>query len=159
MHSIKDYEEDESAQGRFLAWNFAMNAARSSVFGVGFDNFRGYDAHSIYFEVLGEHGYIGLALFLLLLALTWLKSAAIIRMAKRQPETLWARDLAAMIQVSLVAYMSAGAFLGLAYFDYLYHLVAVVVIVHHMLKSAQEKPAVTPVPSEPLSLIGAFRRA
>jgi probable O-glycosylation ligase (exosortase A-associated) len=159
MHSIKNYEEDESAQGRFMAWRFAMNAASNSVFGVGFDNFRGYDAHSIYFEVLGEHGYIGLALFLLLLALTWLKSGAIIHMAKRQPETLWARDLAAMIQVSLVAYMSAGAFLGLAYFDYLYHLVAVVVIVHHMLKSAQEKPAVTPVPSEPLSLIGAFRRA
>jgi probable O-glycosylation ligase (exosortase A-associated) len=159
MHSIKNYEEDESAQGRFMAWEFAINAARNSVFGVGFDNFRGFDAHSIYFEVLGEHGWIGLTLFLTLLALTWLKSGAVIRMAKQQPETLWARDLAAMIQVSLVAYMSAGAFLGLAYFDYLYHLIAVVVVVHHMLKSAQASPAVTPVPSEPLSLFGAFRRA
>ncbi|NWG74715.1 MAG: putative O-glycosylation ligase, exosortase A system-associated [Rubrivivax sp.] len=159
MHSIKNYEEDASAQGRFMAWEFAMNAARDSIFGVGFDNFRGYDAHSIYFEVLGEHGYIGLALFLLLLALTWWKSGAIIRLAKARPETLWARDLAAMIQVTLVAYMSAGAFLGLAYFDYLYHLVAVVVVVHHMLKSAQASPSVAQAPSEPLSLFGAFRRA
>jgi hypothetical protein len=33
-----------------------------------------------------------------------------------------------MIQVSLVAYVTAGAFLGLAYFDYYYTLVAVVVL-------------------------------
>jgi hypothetical protein len=33
-----------------------------------------------------------------------------------------------MIQVSLVGYGSAGAFLGLAYFDYYYTLIALVVL-------------------------------
>lgn len=159
MQSIKNYEEDASAQGRFLAWEFAMNAARRSVFGVGFEGFKGYDAHSIYFEVLGEHGYIGLAIFLTLLAMTWLKSSSIIGIARQRPETMWARDLAAMIQVTLIAYMSAGAFLGLAYFDYLYHLVAVVVVVHHMLTTKPSSTAAVAMPAEPLSLVGAFRRA
>jgi hypothetical protein len=43
------------------------------------------DVHSIYFEVLGEHGWIGLTLFLTLLAMTWLKCGSIIRMAKKSP--------------------------------------------------------------------------
>jgi hypothetical protein len=32
------------------------------------------------------------------------------------------------VQVSLVAYLSAGAFLGLAYFDYFYNLVLIVAV-------------------------------
>jgi probable O-glycosylation ligase (exosortase A-associated) len=158
MHSIQDYEQDASAQGRFLAWRFAINAARNDIFGVGFEGFKGYDAHSIYFEVLGEHGWIGLALFLSLLAMTWLKSNAVIRMAKRQPDTRWASDLAAMIQVTLIAYMSAGAFLGLAYFDYFYHLLVVIVVLHHLLNSARTDSAAAAKLGEPLSLLGAWRR-
>lgn len=159
MQSIQNYEEDASAQGRFMAWEFAMNAARNSVFGVGFEGFRGYDAHSVYFEVLGEHGYVGLGLFLLLLTMTWMKSGAVIRLARAKPETTWARDLAAMIQVTLIAYTSAGTFLGLAYFDFLYHLVAIVVVVHHLLTASPASSTTVAQPSEPLSLIGAFRRA
>lgn len=160
MQSIKDYEEDESAQGRFMAWRYAYNVANNQIFGVGFEGFKGYDAHSIYFEVMGEHGWIGLAFFVTLLAMTWFKSSAVIRLARQRPETLWARDLAAMIQVTLIGYMSAGTFLGLAYFDYLYHLVIVVVVLHHMLKAAQPRSAtVTEPPADPLSLVAAFRRA
>lgn len=117
------------------------------------------DVHSIYFEVLGEHGWVGFVLFMFLLVLTWLKCGATIRAAKKQPDKLWARDLAAMIQVSLVGYMSAGAFLGLAYFDFVYHLVAVAVVVHHLTvadKSPVPVPAVSP---QALSLFGSFRRA
>ena len=40
-----------------------------------------------------------------------------------------------MIQVSLIAFMTAGAFLGLAYFDYFYHLIALVVVLHHLVKA------------------------
>ncbi|MBI3154374.1 MAG: putative O-glycosylation ligase, exosortase A system-associated [Burkholderiales bacterium] len=159
IQSIGNYEQDASAQGRFMAWRYALGVANSRVLGVGFEGFKGYDAHSIYFEVLGEHGWVGLAIFLTLLGFTWLKCGSIIRIARRQPQTMWARDLAAMIQVSLVGYMSAGAFLGLAYFDFFYHLMATVVVVHHLLtRSAAAAPAVM-TPVEPLSLFGALRRA
>jgi len=80
MHSMRNYEEDWSAQGRFRAWQFAFDIAKSSIFGGGFETFRGgTDAHSIYFEVMGEHGFIGFGLFLALWAFTWLAAARIRR--------------------------------------------------------------------------------
>jgi probable O-glycosylation ligase (exosortase A-associated) len=152
MQTIETYDEDASALGRINAWWTAWNLAGDRLFGGGFETwipsvFARYapdpanvrDVHSIYFEVLGEHGWPGLILFLSLLAMTWLKCSSIIRFAKQHPELLWAKDLATMIQVSLVAYMSAGAFLGLAYFDYIYHLIAIVVVVHHMVVVAPSR--------------------
>ncbi|MDO9315429.1 MAG: putative O-glycosylation ligase, exosortase A system-associated [Burkholderiaceae bacterium] len=145
MHTIETYDQDQSAQGRINSWWTAVHIATDRIFGGGFETwipsvFQRYapdptnvrDVHSIYFEVLGEHGWPGLIIFLSLLALTWMTCNSTMRYAKNQPELLWAKDLAAMIQVSMVAYMSAGAFLGLAYFDYLYHLIAIVVVVHYM---------------------------
>ena len=172
MNTIKTYEEDASALGRINAWWTAWNVANDRPFGGGFEMwhwavFQRYapdpgnvrDVHSIYFEVLGEHGWIGFILFMSLLGLTWLKCGTIIRVGKKQPENLWARDLGAMIQVSLVGYMSAGAFLGLAYFDYVYNLVAVVVVVHHLVTVQQSNTVPGLQRHEPLSLLGALRRA
>lgn len=154
MQTIKTYEEDASAMGRIYAWKMAWNLARDRITGGGFetfqwdvfkryaDDFQGTrDVHSIYFEMLGEHGFIGLALFLTLLGLTWLKCGRIIRLAKRDPKLYWARDLAAMLQVSLIAYMSGGAFLGLAYFDLTYGLIVLAVVTAHLIEK-QVQPAV-----------------
>ncbi len=152
MHSIKNYQEDASALGRINAWWTAYYVAKDRVTGGGFEMFRWpvfkqyapepervHDVHSIYFEMLGEHGFIGLFLFLTLLGLTWLKCSRIIRRAKRDKELYWARDLAAMLQVSMVAYMTGGAFLGLAYFDYIYHLIAIAAITWHLITRTQEQ--------------------
>ena len=150
MSTINTYDEDGSAQGRINAWWAAWNLANSRFFGGGFETW-GWDMfqlygpdpenvrapHSIYFQVLGEHGWVGLVMFLTLLALTWLKCSTVIRLAKKGPEIGWARDLAAMVQVSIVGYMSAGAFLGLANFDYFYHLVMLAVVVHHLVTSSE----------------------
>ena len=92
-----------------------------------------HDSHSIYFEVLGEHGFVGLALFLLLGFLTWRTASKVVKRARSDPQNGWLADLASMIQVSLVGYASAGAFLGLAYFDFYYTLVAVVVVCSRLL--------------------------
>ncbi len=153
MSTIQGYDADRSAQGRINAWWTAFNVASDRILGGGFEMWGGLvfqqyapdpsnvrDVHSIYFEILGEHGFVGLALFLSLLCMTWLKCSAVIRTARHNAEFGWARDLAAMLQVSLVGYMSAGAFLGLAYFDYVYHLIAVAVVVHYVVHQAQPVP-------------------
>ncbi len=146
MNTIKTFDEDASAMGRINAWWTAFNLANDRIVGGGFETwipavFARYapamdvrDVHSIYFEVLGEHGWPGLILFVSLLVLTWLKCSSIIRFARKHQELAWAKDLAAMIQVSMIAYMSAGAFLGLAYFDYIYHLVAIVVVTDRVIR-------------------------
>jgi probable O-glycosylation ligase (exosortase A-associated) len=145
MNTIKTYQEDASAQGRINQWGNAINIANDRIVGGGFETWQPpvceryapnpddcRDVHSIYFEVIGEHGWLGFAMFMTLLALTWLKCGALVRFGKKNTDAIWARDLGAMVQVSMVAYMSAGAFLGLAYFDYLYHLIAVVVVAHYL---------------------------
>lgn len=146
MQTISTYQQDNSALGRINAWWMAFNLANDRpVVGGGFDAFdketfaryapephNVHDAHSIYFEVLAEHGYVGLALFL---ALGWLalRSGNWVRRTTRdRPDLKWARDLAGMMQVSLVGYAVGGAFLGLAYFDLYYSLIAMIVITHFL---------------------------
>lgn len=140
MMSIHTYEEDESAMGRINAWKMALAMAGDKVFGGGYGAFNTmnfikyvnntdmHDAHSIYFEILGEQGYIGLILFLSLFVAGWGIGRSIIRQGKDIKELQWAVTLAKMLQVSLVAYGSGGAFLGLAYFDLPYHLLSLLVV-------------------------------
>jgi len=154
MATIKNYQQDESALGRINAWWTAWHVAASNFFGGGFKMFgraafliyapdpeRIHDAHSIYFQVLGEHGFIGLALFLMLGVFTWRRCGETIRLAKRNPELKWAADLAAMLQVSLIGYAVSGAFLGLAYFDYYYHLIAIAIITWSLIRPGPQSRA------------------
>lgn len=92
------------------------------------DPYRVHDAHSIYFEVMGEHGFIGFMLFIILGVMTWIRAQQVTKRNKYHPEYKWASDLTAMTQVSLVGYATGGAFLGLAYFDLPYHLLIIVVL-------------------------------
>jgi len=148
MATIQNYETDPSATGRINAWKMAFNMAKGRPLGGGFDSFHEYsfalyapdpedvhDSHSIYFEVLGDHGFVGLGIFLMLGLMTWRTASWVISRAHRDREKRWVADLASMIQVSLVGYASAGAFLGLAYFDYYYTLIALVVLCKTLLVS------------------------
>ena len=141
MSTIDTYQSDASAMGRINAWHFAVNLALDHpITGGGFNTFTRalfaryapnptdfHDAHSIYFQVLGEHGFVGLALFLLLALFAWRTGTRVIRQARDRADLRWAQDLAAMIQVSLVGYAVGGTFLGLAYFDLPYNLIGILV--------------------------------
>jgi probable O-glycosylation ligase (exosortase A-associated) len=150
INTIQNYQTDQSAVGRINAWHTAFNIAEDRITGGGLmafqaPTFRRYapdpnnvhDVHSIYFEVMGEQGFVGFGLFMLLGFLAWWKANKVIKRCKKNPEQKWAVDLAAMVQVSMIGYASGGAFLGLAYFDLYYHLIAIVVILH-ALTQAQE---------------------
>ena len=148
MGTIKTYEQDGSAMGRINAWRFAFNLALDRpIVGGGFEVFQPevfqiyapepenyHDSHSIYFEVLGEHGFVGLALFLALIFLSFRTASRVVRATREHEHMYWARDLAAMVQASMVGYLVGGAFIGLAYFDLLYHLIAIVVILEWMIQ-------------------------
>lgn len=136
MFTIQDYEQDASAMGRINAWSFAANLASDRIFGGGFRTFTKewfqiyapdpldvHDAHSIYFEVLGEQGFPGLAIFLAIIATSLWRLERLRRRGLGAAERVWYSDLAEMLQFSLVAYGIGGAFLGLAYFDLPYYLI------------------------------------
>ncbi|GAB2860623.1 putative O-glycosylation ligase, exosortase A system-associated [Pseudoduganella ginsengisoli] len=156
MQSIDNYQEDGSAMGRINAWTFAYNVAKSHLLGGGyivftFKQFQLYApnpqdfhvAHSIYFQVLGEHGFIGLGLFLLFMVLAWRSGSRILAATKDKAELKWARDLAAMCQVSLIGYAVGGAFLSMAYYDLYYYIVAIMLLLEKWL-ALQPKEAPPP---------------
>jgi probable O-glycosylation ligase (exosortase A-associated) len=158
MASIDDYKEDASSMGRINAWNFAVNVANDLPTGGGFGVFtpRMYHryapnpqtffvAHSIYFQVLGDHGYIGLGLFLLLLLCTWRAGSRMILHCGNNPELAWAAHLARMCQVSLIGYMLAGAFLSMPYYDLLYYIIAILVALHKVLIIAPQSDNTPPM--------------
>lgn len=142
MDTINSYEEDESASGRLDAWLFAINVANDRVLGGGFkvntrdDIWPIYNPesptvrapHSIYFEVLGEHGWIGLTIFLSLGLTALLTCSRIAKLVRGRADLKWAGDLAKMMQVSLVGYAAAGTFLNLSTFDLFYHVLAIIVL-------------------------------
>jgi len=150
MATISNYEQDPSAMGRINSWHMAFNLAKDRPLGAGFESFRDamfamyapdpgdvHDSHSIYFQVLGHHGFLGLFLFLLLGIMTWRTASWVIDYGRRHPEHRWAADLCAMIQVSLVGFATTGAFLGVAYFDLYYALIVVVVLCKTLLASQE----------------------
>jgi putative inorganic carbon (HCO3(-)) transporter len=141
MGTIETYDQDTSAQGRLNMWHMAINVALDNFFGGGFSFTRAdvcavYSpdpldcraAHSIYFMVLGEHGFVGLFLFILLWAFVWFSAGRLRLDGAKRPETEWLSHLGAMCQVSLAGYAVGGAFLSLSYYDLPYNILVLVVL-------------------------------
>jgi len=138
MNKIENYEDTEAVgEGRIWIWNVSLKIAEAHpLFGGGFrvthwpdatnsvlvhTNLprmtRGKAAHSIYFDVLSEHGWVGLALFLMIAAYSWLNCSWLIRRSRDRPELAWANLLGKIGQAVLVGFWVGGAFQSLAYFD------------------------------------------
>jgi len=141
MDTIQTYEQDDSAMGRINAWYYAINVANDRFLGMGFNHWTSetfliyapnpldhHAAHSIYFAVLGDHGWPGLMMFLLIYFLSWRMLMKVIKDSKDNPELGNIHFLAKMLQISFIAYLVGGAFLSLSYFDLPWHFVSFVII-------------------------------
>lgn len=162
MYSIGQYETDASAGGRFDAWTFAFKLANARpVTGGGFGVF-GHQptyqqyypnasgparaAHSVYFEVMGEHGWIGFFLFLTICATAFLSCSWVNFKTRRREDLRWLNELSRMTQVSLVGFGSGGAFINVAHYDLFWHILAIVVILRVLAERAlRTEPAAAPV--------------
>lgn len=150
MGTIETYEEDSSANLRFMAWRWATDIAlQSPLLGGGFSVFTlngihhgdgsvYLNAHSIYFEVLGEHGFVGLGLFLAIGAGALLATSRLMRATRDRADLLWAHRLAAALQVSLVGYAVGGAFLNMAFYDFYYYLLAALIVLTRLVREAPQ---------------------
>jgi probable O-glycosylation ligase (exosortase A-associated) len=137
MGTIETYEEDGSAMSRIHLWQISLHIADlHPVTGGGFrvtfwpnitnNMLRGTNlekltkpraAHSIYFDVLSEHGWVGLFLFLAIFGYSWTNCVWLVRRTRRRPDLAWANLLGRMGQAVLVGYATAGAFASQAYLD------------------------------------------
>ena len=103
----------------------------SPIGGVGIYTGREiFVAHSIYFQALGEHGFPGLFLYLLLGFTAWSKAAKLAKSAMADQDLReWVPLLMRMTQVSIVGFAVGGAFLTLVHYDLPYYLISYVVLV------------------------------
>jgi probable O-glycosylation ligase (exosortase A-associated) len=165
--TIRTYEDDSSAMGRIMAWGVAWNIAKNHVFGAGFNldyidvnRWLAYtgevrlegvgikSAHSIYFQILGEHGFIGLFLFVGLI----LSTLIVLRHARMAAESGDARDAwisryAYALRSAMLGYMVSGAFLSLAYFDLFYLYVALAAILYRDSRSVGSRVDASSAPT------------
>jgi putative inorganic carbon (hco3(-)) transporter len=140
-------ELDNSAEERFVTWGYSWNLAKAfPITGGAFECFtpelfsiyqprplpsNSYSAlgpHSIYFQVLAEQGFVGAFFFFSFLVTCWWTLRRLRRAASASPGLGWMRSYSDMLEVGFLAYLVGGAFLGRAYFDLYYELVACVVI-------------------------------
>ena len=160
MDTIQNYEDDESASGRLEAWHTAYRLALDyPILGGGFRPFSpavyeryvpgkrlndSQDAHSIYFQVLAEHGFPGLALYVGLIVATLLGLASASRKTRQDPRRRELHDAAQLVSVSLIGFAVSGSFLSMSYFDLFFHLVAIATVIRTLVDQPLPEPVVEP---------------
>lgn len=145
METIQSADEDASFMGRVAAWKVSSAIAVAHPFaGGGFralqsapvwDQFKsqpslldfvetpelsrsGVAAHSIWFEVMGDLGFVGLFLFVALVVNAFLTRRQVWKLVRTNGEgQRWAGDLADMLGISLLAFVVTGSTLSAAYFE------------------------------------------
>jgi putative inorganic carbon (hco3(-)) transporter len=126
--SIANYSTDDSALVRLGVWQWTLGYVSTHPLGGSFDAFNinafvlpdgteehGRAWHSIYFEMLGELGWPGLILFLTVIASTYFSLLRLSRKYRKLPEFAWVADMSDAILSGLAAYLTAGAFVGIAF--------------------------------------------
>ncbi len=166
MDTIESADNDLSFMGRVVAWKLSyIMALDHPIFGGGFKAieffpnwqyytqfFGNYDyfytgnhlpnpygahaAHSIYFQVLGDHGFVGLLLFLTMIVMTLISTKSIERTLRRTRISKFEQYIAlsSTLRISMVAYLLGGAALSFAYFDLFYVLIALVVVLRNVVE-------------------------
>ena len=136
---------DASGQARLNTWEYCRNlAADYPLTGGGFKTYTRelypryapagsmpLGPHSVYFGMLAEHGYVGLALYLTLVASCFSALWRISRRARAENDFVM-RCYANMLRFSLVGFLASGIFLGRQYFDYYFAIVACVSILNRV---------------------------
>jgi putative inorganic carbon (HCO3(-)) transporter len=154
MSTIDSYNQDSSALGRLKVWQWTLNFIAENPLGGGFDAFKlngiskvteeaveyyepgvinGKAFHNIYFEVLGEQGIIGFAIYISLLVMTLLKLQKTRVFGGDNVEFAWARDLALRLRDALLTLLVSGMFIGIAYQCYIFYLIAITISLRQLL--------------------------
>lgn len=153
MGTMDNFAKDSSALGRIVVWRWTADFASTHLFGGGFHAYIAnagllnlyHDSpnivfehtakafHSIYFEVLGEHGFIGLGIYLSILSTLFLQ----LRQMAKDKKDEWKAALASSLLQSLYIFCACGAFIGVAFQPVLYILAAFVISLSNI-RSANE---------------------
>lgn len=163
INTISTAGDDASFMGRVVAWKISLAIALDNpFFGGGFhavqtqfvwnifkeanESFSfvttppasliARAAHSVYFEILGDMGFIGLGLFILIIVNSQVQVRGIKKIFRNdRVKNTWAFDMASMLGLSVLAYAVTGAGVSLAYFEVFYMLAIMIDILSRLAKN------------------------
>ena len=166
MNNIVNTQEG-SAAGRIAAWDGGWRMALDHpVLGVGAGRFAfeyGYryrksldipwqTAHSIYFQILGELGFPGIAILITIIASLLAQNRRLARevRARDDPAATTEYRMLASVSAGVVAYAVTGAFLSADYHPHLYMLAGLATAAHRLIRERLAGDAASaPKPSTP----------
>ncbi len=167
METIQGYQADESANTRLAVWAWTLDYVQSHPFGGGFEAYRqnriqvqtvdervsgevqlvnarteadeGRAWHSAYFEMLGEQGWPGLFLFLLIHGVGLARMELLRRRYRsRTDDMAWVSPLATALQHFQLVYLVGALFVGIAFQPFVWMILAVQIAFDRWV-TAQEK--------------------
>jgi probable O-glycosylation ligase (exosortase A-associated) len=171
MSTIQGYQADSSASTRLAVWGWTWNYAQDNPLGGGFGAYRGNKIevrtvatqgeggtqtvtarteidqgrayHSAYFEMLGEQGFPGLVLFLLI-HIGGLVRMEVIRRRYREAEgdKAWIAPLATALQHFQIIYLVGASFVAIAYTPFTLMILGVQIGLDHLIarRARAERP-------------------
>lgn len=168
MQSLEAYQDDNSAQGRLRAWRAAARMGLEFPLGVGAGNFnsaygryyrdrenvqgwaanRWISAHSVYFKILGEYGYIGLVILVTLLLTNVRDNLASVRRTRQYAaRTAVPEQWPGALTLGVVGYSVAAMFLGGVTYPHLFMLTGLTVGCRRLLDATQVEATVVAKPA------------
>lgn len=167
MDTIGKADQDNSFMTRVVAWKLSfILATQNPVFGGGFKaleflpvwqdlalEFDSYPffptgearpdartpraAHSFIFQVMGDHGFAGLGIYLSFIAVAFFKAGRVAKTARKHVETAWLASLGIMLQLSLFAFVLGATALSFAYFDLTFAILAIIQVLDSRILPAE----------------------
>jgi len=142
MQSIITYEQDQSAIGRLELWKIGLDQAlQHPLTGIGFDGWliaavrpgaTRMNWHSAYVAIMAEHGLLAFAIWCSLLIGTIVSLTRLAWLSRRSPALAWVGNYSLMLRASLIGYMVGALFLELAYWEILYQLLVITVLLRQL---------------------------
>lgn len=135
IHSITEYQQDESAMARVYLREAAIRMfLHNPLVGIGVGNFNDFarsygamtyhTAHSMYLLVLGELGALGITVFLYI----WLRALKEAKALGKEDDDPLLQALGWGAFIGLLDMMVTGYFLSLSYYPYQYIVMAMVAV-------------------------------
>lgn len=143
ISTVSEYQNESSSAVRLYVWRWTWDYALQNPFGGGFNVFyinrielpspipgeppavqTGRAFHNIYFAVLGEHGFPGIALYLAIQGLILLALQRTRARLRGHPEHAWCYDMAGALQISLATFLAGANFIDVSFSSITWNLLS-----------------------------------
>lgn len=169
LNTLHGYQQDASSERRLWLWQISWEIIKQHpIVGAGFHWGWSWDwvnrqiqgagldplvkpraPHSIWFEMLSNHGIIGLALLVAFFVAAAMNAQWLIKRTRGDPDLVWANYFGRMFQAALVGFAVGGSFANLDMYDGFYALVIIGAVARRIV--AAELTARNPIVAAPLA--------